>query len=193
MSIRSLPCQFLEFMEQNRFICPGVINNVRPSLRVVSKLFCANVAKSNLYDQKKGSFSICLRCVVFVAFFKYFRIRDKSFIPSQNSQHSWNSSLEKPNKLVQVMQWYFVRLCKNKHRPEIRIMTCRLSHSMCPSYFRSPLARAFRGPPYSQGGTGKQGLESDQILVHSASLLIKMNGEHLGTGAGTGRGRNKNI
>merc|ERR1711953_513284 len=102
MSIRSLPCQFLEFMEQNRFICPGVINDVQPSLCAVSKLFCANVG-----------------CVVFVAFFKYFRIRDKSFIPSQNSQHSWNSSLEKPNKLVQVMQWYFVRLCKNKHRLQI--------------------------------------------------------------------------
>ena len=45
---------------------------------------------------------------------------------------------------------------------------------------------ALSGPPYSQGGTGKYGFESDQMLVHSASLLMKMKGEHLGTGAGTG-------
>ena len=47
------------------------------------------------------------------------------------------------------------------------------------------MARASTGPPYSQGGTGKYGFESDQTLDHSASLLMKMNGEHLGTGAGT--------
>ena len=48
---------------------------------------------------------------------------------------------------------------------------------------------ALSGPPYSQGGTGKYGFESDQMLVHSASLLMKMKGEHLGTGAGVGCGR----
>ena len=36
-----------------------------------------------------------------------------------------------------------------------------------------------------QGGNGKYGLESDKILLNSANLLIPMNGEHLGTGAGT--------
>ena len=45
---------------------------------------------------------------------------------------------------------------------------------------------ALSGPPYSQGGTGKYGLESDQMLVHSASLLMKMKGEQRGTGAGAG-------
>ena len=52
---------------------------------------------------------------------------------------------------------------------------------------------ALSGPPYSQGGTGKYGLESDQMLVHSASLLMKMKGEHLGTGAGTGWTRRDKI
>ena len=53
----------------------------------------------------------------------------------------------------------------------------------------SPLARAWRGPPYSQGGRGKYGFESDQKLFDSAHLLMKMKGEHLGTGAGVGCGR----
>ena len=35
------------------------------------------------------------------------------------------------------------------------------------------------------GGTGKYGFESDKMLLNSAILLIIMNGEHLGTGAGT--------
>lgn len=58
---------------------------------------------------------------------------------------------------------------------------------------RSPEVIALSGPPYSQGGTGKYGLESDQMLVHSANLLMKMKGEHLGTGAGVGVGRHRNT
>ena len=105
MSVRALSGQFLKFMEQNGLVGPGIINDVWPSLRVVSKFFCANVAKRSSLRPKKRARFICLRCVVLVAFFEYFRIRDKSLIPRQNSQHSWNSSLEKPNKLVQIMQW----------------------------------------------------------------------------------------
>ena len=58
---------------------------------------------------------------------------------------------------------------------------------------RSPLARAFCQLPYSHGGTGKYGLESDIRLLNSASLLMMMNGEHLGTGAGVGLGKYKNT
>ena len=48
--------------------------------------------------------------------------------------------------------------------------------------------RAAMGPPYSQGGTGKYGFESEKMLVDSTSLLIMYRGEHRGTGAGTRRG-----
>ena len=76
-------------------------------------------------------------------------------------------------------------------RSQTRILTIQnfpnnRNHLERVTHWKSPLARASNGPPYSQGGTGKYGLESDQTFVHSASLLMKMNGEHRGTGAGTG-------
>ena len=45
---------------------------------------------------------------------------------------------------------------------------------------------ASKGPPYSQGGTGKYGFESDKMLEDSTILFLIMKGEHLGTGAGDG-------
>ena len=38
---------------------------------------------------------------------------------------------------------------------------------------------------YSHGGTGKYGFESERMVLNSANLFIIINGEHLGTGAGT--------
>ena len=51
----------------------------------------------------------------------------------------------------------------------------------------------FKTFSYLHGGNGKYGLESDRILLNSANLLMIINGEHLGTGAGTNLGKTTNI
>ena len=58
---------------------------------------------------------------------------------------------------------------------------------------KSPALRAFIALPYSQGGVGKYGLESDMRLLNSANLFMMKKGEHLGTGAGVGCGKKKNT
>ena len=115
---------------------------------------------------------------------------DKWFVAREDSQHSRDACLQKPDKLVKIVQRYLQWLGSHKYRPwnSCEFVRCYQSKqwSMIYSYWKSPRDRASKGPPYSQGGTGKYGFESDQTFVHSANLLMKMNGEHLGTGAGAG-------
>ena len=100
--VRPLPRQSLHLVQEDRLVGPGIVNDVRSPLSPVPELCSPRVAEN--YSVTPKTCLTFLRGVMVVAFLEDLGIGHKSFVSRQDSQHSWNSSLKKPNKLVQIVQ-----------------------------------------------------------------------------------------
>ena len=83
-------------------------------------------------------------------------IGHKRFVSRQDSQHSWNSSLKKPNKLVQVVQRDLERLSKNEHGPEMINTGATLTTSL--ALLEIPIGQGPQGSAVFTGGHWEVGV-----------------------------------